>query len=102
MLSQASVQDLETMYRYLTTRDERELSHETMTELIEALIVICRREGCPITDDVRAWVLAKQWPGFRGTEHFCIRLTESADVVHHTLRLTGQLSTRLRQSTQTR
>jgi len=67
-----------------------------VTELVETLIVICRREGGSVTDDVRLWAMAKHWPGFQGTERACLRLAESADIVHHTLRLTRQLPARSR------
>jgi len=93
MLSRQSRQELEALHAMISaTAGAGHKSSVVMSETVETMIIICRREQRPIADDVHAWAMTKRWPGFRGMERSCLRLTESADIVHHTLRLTGQLT----------
>lgn len=93
MLSRQSRQELEALHALIQALDESDRESRLVgAEIVEAMIVICRREGEPIAHDVHAWAMTKPWPGFRGMERYCLRLTESADIVHHTLRLTEQLN----------
>lgn len=97
MLSRQSRLELDALHVLISTATDAEReSSMVMTETVETMIIICRRERVPIADDVHAWAVAKPWPGFRGTERSCLRLTECSEVVHHTLRLTGLLTTRER------
>ena len=97
MISRQSRLELDALHVLISTATDAERdSTRLMSETIETMIIICRRERVPIADDVHAWAMTKSWPGFRGTERSCLRLTESAEVVHHTLRLTGLLTTRER------